>query len=126
MEKQKSNKELFASYFDNIYENKVIYHERHTIVARLENIKINEEYFSAIVIPQIHILKGTKSDLYFKKFKKSWEISCDWEYTNKIENGFGVYSGWLIWTEPDLVKKIEKLALRKKYREALELSILRC
>jgi len=40
-----------------------------------------------------------------------------------VGNGLCLYSGWIIWTDPELVKKVEQLALEGKFKEALAITL---
>lgn len=119
-------KEIFPPLFDNLFENKVIYHERVTFVAKLEDIKFLSEGFQATVVPYLHIKKNSHSDkIYLRRpQRESWEIFAKWDHFALDENVLHPYGGaWLMWCEPELVKQVEKLVLEEKYQEALDLTL---
>ncbi|MEZ4908984.1 MAG: hypothetical protein R2771_15400 [Saprospiraceae bacterium] len=117
-----SKKYLFRSHFQNLYEDKVIYYERNLVIADLESIVITEDYFSAIVNPLILIPRGNKFDKYFVKNKK-FSIHCRWEQCKYIGTALASYHVWMIWTEPELVKKLEQLVFENRFEEALALTL---
>lgn len=118
-----SNIELFTPYFKNLYKNKVVYHERITFLARMENIEILEDRFRAIIIPELQISNRNRGINPYG-FPKSWNIGCTWEHLRIFDDCLAAtYVSWLLWTDPILVEKVEKLTLDEKYKEALELTL---
>ncbi len=110
----------FSPLFRNLYENKVVYHERFTCIVKLENIELLPDRFSAKAIPHLLIEKGNKMDSFFPK--KPWSIGSNWEYLRLSKSALVPYSGWLLWCDPELTRRVEVLVLEKKFREALDLT----
>ncbi len=119
--KERSNKnyQKYAPTFDNLYDNKIIYHERITRIVRLENIEITEEYFQAKAIQEKVILSEHKRERLIKNNTlekvlqpKEWTFKGGWDLANISENPLRIgmpYASFVIWIEPDFVKYIEKL-----------------
>ena len=107
--------------FAGLFENKVVYHERVTSIIKLEEIVITPQEFSATAVRLMLIDNGRP--IYKRKPPEKWTISANWAYMRLVGNGLSMYSGWIIWTEPDLVKKVEQLVLAEKFRDALDLTV---
>ncbi len=127
----KENYKKYASIFNNLYKNKIIYHERITSIVRLENLEVTEEYFQATAIREKVILSDIKRKL-FEKFNtlqnlekpESWVFKGTWDNCNITENPLSIgqpYANFVIWIEPDLVKYIEKLAQYGDHKDALNI-----
>lgn len=97
--------ELLSPLFDNLYENKIIYHERLTYIATLENIKITPELFEATVVPCLLIKKDTPMEKRLLRLSKksSWTIAAKWNYIGYRDNWLHAYSSWNMWCDPILV-----------------------
>ena len=110
--------EVFSPLFNNLFENKVVYHERFTCIVKLEDIEITPDWFSAKAIPYLLIEKGNRMDRFFPK--KPWNIFAKWSFLRLINTCLTPYSSWLMWADPEIV---EKLVLQKNYKEALNLTL---
>ena len=110
----------FSPLFRNLYENKVVYHERFTCIVKLENIELLPDRFSAKAIPHLLIEKGNKMDSFYPQ--KPWSIGANWEYLRLLKSALVPYSGWLLWCDPGLTRQVEELVLEKKFKEALDLT----
>ena len=107
--------------FTNLYENKVVYHDRFTSIIRLEDLEISPIQFQATAIRHLLIDNGA-----FRRKRlppEKWEISANWAYLRLAGSSLCVYSGWVIWTDPELVKQVEQLALEGKFKEALAITL---
>ena len=111
--------QILSPLFENLYENKVVYHERFTCIVKLENITITPERFSAIAVPHLIIRKGYGVN----KIPDSWDFGSVWEMMSLSKNAISSYSSWTIWCDPILVQKVEKLVLDRNYEEALNLTL---
>jgi len=79
---------LYMPLFSSLYESKVVYHERFTCIVKLQNIDITPDYFSAFVVPQIHIRTNTPSDKRHEglldRLSNGWEAICRWDFMRLI------------------------------------------
>ncbi len=110
----------YAHIFENLYQNKIVYHERYTRIVRLENLEVTDEYFEAKAIQEKVILTAYQKSQY-RKFNtlekilnqhKEWTFRGNWGVAIISENPLSIsqpYASFKIWTEPDLVMYIEKL-----------------
>jgi len=116
--------EIFSPLFQNLFENKVVYHERFTGIVILEEINISPEMFEATATPYLIIEKGNRLDRFFPQ--KAWQFGAKWSSVQLIGNCLSaMYGGWNIWCDPETVEKVEKLVLGKNYEEALNLTFYR-
>jgi len=119
---------IFASLFDNLFENKIVIHDRFTCIAKIERIGLLPDYFSAFVIPQTFIRTGTPSDnrqeRVFQRLQQGWDLACKWEYMRIVGTSLcsSPYASWLIWCDPKTVELAEKLLEAGKSMEALKLT----
>jgi len=112
---------LITPFLEDLYENKIIYFERSLSIVTLKNIKNTPELFEAKAIPYINIEKpGGQS--FSNLMKKPWTFGAAWPYMTLLDDHFGTYSGWLIWTDKELVKVVEELARKKDFEFAYELT----
>lgn len=110
----------FSPLFRNLYENKVVYHERFTYIAQLQKIELTPEGFSAKAIPHLLIEKGNRMDAFYPQ--KPWGIGANWKYLRLSKSVLVPYSGWLMWCDPGLTRKVEELVLAKRFKESLDLT----
>ena len=111
---------LLSPLFENLYENKVIYHERFTCVVRLENILFSPDMFEAIAVRHLIISGSVRMK---KPIPEKWPVSANWGYMTLTGNCLSFYSGWLMWVDPVLVERVEKLVIAENFEEALKLTI---
>jgi hypothetical protein len=95
---------ILSPLFENLYENKVVYHERFTCIVKLEDIFISPEMFCAIAIPHLMIKKAISIGHTFTMPAK-WDFGSVWEVMTLSKNTISAYSGWSIWCDPILVQK---------------------
>jgi hypothetical protein len=118
------NKELrytaFAPLFENLYENKMIYHE-HGVgwLIRVENLEITDQEFSAtaVVICMLYVkLRNPKGN--FMKLKQ-WDFSASWDWISLCRgNHFHVpYASFSIWIEEERIKRVEALIAENRTDE---------
>lgn len=119
----KEEYERYSLKFNNLYDNKVIYHERFSCIIKLENLIINKDRFEATAIPFLQIINGSKRlDKAYPN--KSWEFGGIWKMIKKEKSClYSPYGGWSIWFESELVKNVENLVLEGNYIEALKLTL---
>ena len=114
---------LFSPLFQNLHENKIIYYEKIIGIVKLKDIVITPERYEATAIPCSVIERGDEIDSYFFK-KPEWTFSAIWSWMLLSGESLTVpYAGWSIWCDPEIVKKVEELTLKKKFREALKLTL---
>lgn len=110
----------FSPLLLNLYENKVVYHERFTCLVKLEQIKLLPDGFTATAIPLLLIEENKLVDKHYPK--KPWEIGASWKYLQLSQNALIILTLWQMWCDPDLVKQVEELTIEKKFKEALGLT----
>lgn len=109
--------------FQNLYEDKIIYKEKNIGIVRLKDIVITSESFEATAIAVYVIERDAEYDKYFFR-KPQWSFSARWSSMRLSGEKLNVpYAGWTIWIEPETVKTVEELTLKKKFREALNLTL---
>jgi hypothetical protein len=111
----------FSPLLFNLYENKVVYHERFTCIVKLEQIKLLPDRFTAIAIPHLLIEKGNRMDKFYPD--KPWEFGASWKYLQLSGNVLSPYFSWFMWCDSDLVKQVVELVIEKKFKEALALTL---
>ena len=120
---------IFTSLFENLFENKIVIHDRFTCIATIKHVEILPDLFSAFIIPETFIYTETPSDkrqeIVFERMKQGWEISCKWEYMSIIGNSLcsSAYANWLLWIDPQTVELAEKLTKNGQSSEALKLTL---
>ena len=107
--------------FTNLYENKVVCHDRFTSIIRLEDLEISPIQFQATAIRHLLIDNGAFRHKRLPPYK--WTLSANWAYLRLAGSSLCVYSGWIMWTDPELVKRVELLVLAEKFRDALDLTV---
>ena len=114
--------DVFSPLFKNLFETKVVYHERFTGIVILDEINISPEMFEATAIPYLIIEKGSRLDRFFPK--KAWKFGAKWSSVRLIGNCLSsMYGGWNIWCDPETVKEVENMVLEKNYEAALNLTL---
>ena len=125
LSKQHGNSELkrneFSPLFANLYEHKVVYHERFTCIVKLDQIELLPDRFEAIAIPHLLIEKGNRMDTLYPK--KPWKFGASWDFLRLDGDVLSPYSSWLLWIDPFLVKQVEELTLGRKFKQALSLTL---
>ncbi len=122
----------YAHIFENLYHNKIVYHERYTRIVRLEDIEITEKYFEAKAIQERVILSEYQKRRYKRKNildkvlnkPREWTFRGTWENAIISENPLSIgspYANFVIWIEPNFVKKIERFAEYGDDEEVLKL-----
>ncbi|MBS9768027.1 MAG: hypothetical protein KGV44_10890 [Flavobacteriaceae bacterium] len=131
-EEGKKKYQKYAPFFENLYENKIVYHERITRIVRLEDLEVTEEGFRAKAIQEKVILSKFQQERCRKlntleKVRNSprqWTFSGTWEGAIISEKPLSIampYVSFVLWIEPDLVKYIEKLAEYGDDEDALKI-----
>ena len=97
---------LLAPLFQNLYQNKIVYHERFTALVQLSNISLTPDMFTAHaeLISAIRTLRTQRRPVV-----QTWGISANWAYLTLHKGCLIPYSSWLIWPDPELVKRAEEL-----------------
>ncbi len=127
-EEQLSNQEgdsqlryqLFAPFFRNLFENKVVYYERGVCIARLEDIEITSGGFHATAHPQLQMYPDISEGSYFPE---SWQFGGPWASMCLSDDHFFMpYAGWSVWPEAERVQMAEALVLQGRINEALRIT----
>lgn len=110
---------VWTPFFENLYENKVVYRERFICLARIENLRITDIGVGGLVVP----LKYLYVPDYIRGVPKaSWGFGGGWAHMRQGNGTLGcIYSGWTIWPEAERVRAIETLLSRDDAEGALEL-----
>ena len=114
---------LFSPFLTDLYENKIIYYERFACVAIVKDIIITPELFEITAVPYLKLksASGSGGKQYYPN--ESWTFSASWAYMRLLGDNFGTYGGWLFWTDKELVKTVEELAIKKEFEAALNLTV---
>jgi hypothetical protein len=113
-------RKLFTPFLEDLYENKIIYFERSLSIVTLKDIINTPELFEATAIPYINIEKPSGHS--YALDNEPWTFGAAWPYMRLLDDHFGTYGGWLIWTDKELVKVVEELARKKDFEFAYELT----
>lgn len=111
---------LLSPLFQNLYENKVVYHDRFTGIVQLSNIELSPETFIAQAQLLSLIKLGVKRN---NPLPNTLEVGANWAYLRLDGECLSVYSGWSMWTNPVLVEKVEKLIQENNFEEAYNLTM---
>lgn len=111
---------LLSPLFQNLYENKVVYHEWFTCLVQLSDIRITPEIFEA----KAHRISMIKSLTYSNvTLPENWKVVANWAYLRLNGERLATYSGWVMWTNTELVEKVEKLIQENKLEEACNMTM---
>lgn len=114
--------EMFSPILSNLYENKVVYHERFIGIVKLENIIITPERLKATAVPYLKIERGNRLDNSFPI--KPWDFSAVWSHIVLTDSSISTpYANWQIWCDYETIKLVEELVLNNKIKEALEITL---
>jgi|GEM_PF-5029072 hypothetical protein len=108
----------FANIFDNLYENKIIYHYRFTAICMIDKFTITPERFLVKVHPHLIVRNkayGVRTGRW--RIPDKWSFGSVWWVVNEFNGKYGGY-GYLFWTNPDLVRRVETLVLNKENEKA--------
>ncbi len=112
----------FAPFFDSLFDSKVVYYEKFIGIVRLEGIEITPDYFRAVAVPHLRIERMGVSQPQFPH--KPWEFGGRWDFMRLVKNGINApYCAWTIWPEAARVQRVEGLASRGAFVEALQLTL---
>lgn len=109
---------VWAPFFENLHEDKVIYGERFLCLARIENLTLTEKGVRGLVVPL--------NFFYLSSIRrvpdKPWGFGGVWK---DMSQGNGclrqIYAGWTIWPEPERVRAVETLLSRDDAEGAIQL-----
>ena len=111
---------LFAPFFLNLFESKVVYSEKFIVIARLEDMEITPKRFGATAIP---LLSVKRIEPPYKVDDEPWHFGGSWDMMRLIRNSINMlYAGWTIWPEYDRVKAVEEAVKKNDYEYALSLT----
>lgn len=111
---------LLSPLFQNIYENKVVYHERFTCIVQLSDIKLTPDFFKAKALRLSMIKPLTYCNV---PLPETWTVGANWEYLRLNGERLASYSSWIMWTNPELVEKVEKLIQANNLEDAYNLTM---
>jgi hypothetical protein len=109
---------VWAPFFENLYENKLIYAEKFICLARIDALFIDDRGVGGIVVPldYLHVPRG------FPPPSEPWGFCGGWAH---MTQGTGYlsqpYASWAVWPEAERVRAIEKLLSRGDPEGALEI-----
>ena len=112
---------LFTPFFNNLYQNKIIYQEKFICLVTLGDIVITPEKFEATA-KAILTIRG--SDFFDKNLStgREWKFGAYWEAIRLIDTSLCVnYAHWRIWCDGDTVRMAEYLVLNNQIPEAIKL-----
>lgn len=87
-------RELFAPLLNNLFENKIVYHERFTCIGRVDELELLPDMFNAKVTALHLIKKGNKMDYFMPQHP--WTFGASWSYLRLINTSLAGYGSWLI------------------------------
>jgi hypothetical protein len=101
----------FRHLFENLHENKMIYHERFTAVVELTDIKLTDTYFECGARA---VRTCTDQSLPFNQPLpiERWTFKSTWEFCSIDRSGRSLivpYASFILWPGAKLVKKVEAL-----------------
>lgn len=109
---------IWAPFFENLHENKVIYRERFICLARIDDLEITDGGVGGTVVP-LHYIHVPH---YINRLPESWHFGGSWAYMWQAGSSLGQpYASWTIWPEPALIRAVESLIAKDDAEGALEL-----
>ena len=107
---------VFSPLFENLYENKMIYHENGKyLLIRVENIEIMPDGFSATAIPLKFLFTNRRESNFPKKW--TFRLSWDWMMLGNWLSFHALYVNITIFLDKELIKKIEKMIDENRFDE---------
>lgn len=114
--------QIFAPFFANLYENKIVYYEKFFCLAIVQDITITPHKLHIKVAPYLKI-EGPEFRL-LKCPTQPWDFGSQWRGIGIVNNSFYVsYANWRVWPEPERVRAVELCLLREDFRGALDLTL---
>ena len=111
-----NNKELFENIFTNLFENKIIYHERVTVFCEVDKYEVTEKGFQIWLKPVKPLIKlvGFRERSYSRLVeKKVFSLSSTFEFGNStLFNGKMIgrpYCPFILWPNKELVEEVSQL-----------------
>lgn len=110
-----NDKEIFENLFSNLYENKIIYHERVTVLCEVDRYEVSENDFRIWLKPlkPLMKLKGYRENFYNGLVeKKIFTLSSTFEFGDtgyKLFDGKKIgrpYCPYMLWPIKEIVKDI--------------------
>jgi hypothetical protein len=114
----KPDKEVFEYLFNNLFENKIIYHERVTILCEVDRFEVTEKRFEIWLKPLKPLMKlsGFRENFYNRLVeKKIFSLAASFEFgdtSTKLFDGKLIgrpYCPFMLWPLKELVENICKL-----------------
>ena len=114
----KNDKEIFEYLFTNLFENKIIYHEKVTMLCEVDSFEVTEKGFEIWLKPLKPLMKlsGFRENFYNKLVeKKIFSLGATFEFGNsktKLFDGKTIgrpYCPFMLWPIKEMVEKISKL-----------------
>jgi hypothetical protein len=109
---------VWAPFFENLHENKIIYRERFICLANLEDLEIDDRGVRGTVVPLNFFY--TREGLRLPP--RPWKFAGAWAHMMQGDGCLSQpYVTWTIWPEVERVRAIETLLSRNDSEGALEL-----
>lgn len=109
---------VWAPFFENLHENKVIYRERFVFLAHVDELEIDDKGVRGTVVP----IQFLYADPYLVIPTTPWSFGGSWAHMCQFGSGIGQpYAGWTIWPEAARVRAVEVLLAKDDAEGALEL-----
>ena len=108
---------VWTPFFVNLHEGKLVYRERFVCLARIEELKINEDGVWGTVVPLNYFY--TRPSLVLPS--RPWRFGGSWGYMSQGEYTLSAYSSWSIWPEVPRVRAVAALLEKGDPEGALEL-----
>jgi hypothetical protein len=108
---------VWAPFFENLHESKVIYRERFICLARIDDLEMDERGVRGTVLP----LQFFRTYPHLIVPSRPWRFGGSWEHMWQGDRTLGQpYASWTIWPEAKLVRAIEKLLAKEDVSGALK------
>jgi hypothetical protein len=109
----------FAPLFENLYENKMIYHERGVgRLIQVKDLEITPEKFRATAFPLCIIYDNYQRGGAYRELEE-WKFGATWDWMMFGDGtSFHVpYANFTIWLEEECIKRVEKLIAENRLDE---------
>lgn len=109
---------VWAPFFENLHQGKVIYRERFICLARIEGLKLDERGVRGTVVP----LQVFFTYPGIVPPAKPWYFGGSWARMMQLDGALAQpYAGWTIWPEAGRLRAVEHLLENGDPEGALEL-----
>jgi len=109
---------VWAPFFENLHESKVIYREKFICFARIDDMKIDERGVRGTIVPLVFL----RTFPHRITPSRSWRFGGSWENMWQGDRTLGQpYASWTIWPELKLIRAVEKLLAKDDVGGAMKL-----